>query len=132
MEDFCTKNSWTLVPSSTLCEDGKDDGANKFRFDPTINNGRAPRYQKFLDMIHAKLVSLGSQPRVLGMESQLIVKETSKEELDKMIENYRKEAKNGSTKVSLFGDQASARESMIQLRSFKNDQIMKNILQNNI
>lgn len=131
LRDYCVRNSWQrLIFSSQIT---KDTVKNEFLFSgiKTLNNAKNDNVKTFLNQIHKYLLTLGTQPQELGVESEFIVKETNPEELEKMIELYRKEAANGSTKVSIFGSK-NARESMIDLRSYRNDDAMKQILQNNI
>lgn len=128
LNEHCVKNSWNFIASSSI---SKNRTENNFNLNPTINNAKNEHVKTFLSFIHQKLLSLGHQARKHGVESQLVVKETNPEELEKLIEVYRKEAANQSTKVSLFGNQ-NARDSLIKLETLRNDDRMKNILQHNI
>jgi hypothetical protein len=126
LREYCARNSWNFVHSSEITMDSRE---NQFSFNSenSENNAKNNHVRTFLNQIHKQLLTIGTQPRDLGMESQFIMKETNAEELEKMIEVYRKEAANASTKVSIF-DGKNAKESLIKLRSFKNDDAMKKIL----
>ena len=109
MEQFC-KQKGLIFYAQPL----ETSGSNHFAFDPSLNNANDESFKRFLRTVASKIQQsqVGSSDNQGLGGAELVLKETSAEEIEKILQVYRKEAANVSTKASILGEH-NARDSMV-------------------